>query len=91
LRSQGIGLRVLSGDRPETVAAIASDVGIPVAAGALDGRSLPDDEPALRSVLREHPVIGRISPEGKRRVIEALTAEGRYVAMIGDGINDVPA
>jgi cation-transporting P-type ATPase E len=89
-RSQGVELKVLSGDRPETVAAIAADVGIPVGAGALDGRSLPPDNRALRALLRERSVIGRISPAGKRRVIEALRADGRYVAMIGDGVNDVP-
>ncbi len=89
-QSQGVELKVLSGDRPETVAAIAADVGIPVGAGAVDGRSLPDDDRALRDLLRERNVIGRISPEGKRRVIEALRADGRYVAMIGDGVNDVP-
>jgi magnesium-transporting ATPase (P-type) len=90
LQSQGVQLKVLSGDRPETVSAIAADVGIPVGAGAVDGRSLPDDDRALRDLLRERNVIGRISPEGKRRVIEALRADGRYVAMIGDGVNDVP-
>jgi cation-transporting ATPase E len=89
-RSQGVELKVLSGDRPETVGAIAADAGIPVGAGALDGRSLPVDDSALRTLLRERSVIGRISPDGKRRVIEALRADGRYVAMIGDGVNDVP-
>jgi P-type E1-E2 ATPase len=90
LQSQGVELRVLSGDRPETVAAIAADVGIPVGE-PLDGRELPEDAASLRGALREHRVIGRISPEGKRRVVEALAADGRYVAMIGDGVNDVPA
>ena len=89
-QSQGIGLKVLSGDRPETVAAIAADVGVPLGAGPVDGRTLPDDEAALRELLRERTVIGRISPDGKRRVVEALRADGRYVAMIGDGVNDVP-
>ncbi len=89
-RSQGVQLKVLSGDRPETVAAIAADAGVPTHAGALDGRSLPDDDAELRALLRERNVVGRISPEGKRRVIEALAADGHYVAMIGDGVNDVP-
>jgi P-type E1-E2 ATPase len=89
-QSQNVQLKVISGDRPETVAAIAADVGIPVAAGPVDGRALPDDDEALRSLLREHNVIGRISPEGKRRVVEALRDDGNYVGMIGDGVNDVP-
>ena len=88
--AQGVKLKVLSGDRPETVAAIATDVGIDVGAGPLDGRELPDDDGELRLLLRDRNVIGRISPDGKRRVIEALLADGHYVAMVGDGVNDVP-
>ncbi len=81
---------VISGDAPATVAAIARDAGIPVGT-VLDGAQLPDDEPALRELSRELSVVGRISPEGKRRVVEALAADGHYVAMVGDGVNDVPA
>jgi cation-transporting P-type ATPase E len=89
-RSQGIELKILSGDRPETVAAIARDAGID-AARAIDGDMLPDNPPALRRLVLECDVIGRINPAGKRRVIEALRDSGRYVAMVGDGVNDVPA
>ena len=89
-RSQGVALKVISGDRPETVAAIAADVGIDVGAGPVDGRSLPSDGRELRTLLRERSVIGRVSPDDKRRVIEALEADGHYVAMVGDGVNDVP-
>ncbi|HET8741111.1 MAG TPA: HAD-IC family P-type ATPase [Gaiella sp.] len=89
-RSQGVALKVISGDRPETVAAIAADVGIDVGPGPVDGRTLPRDERELRALLRERNVIGRISPEDKARVVEALRAEGHYVAMVGDGVNDVP-
>ncbi len=87
---QGVELKVLSGDRPETVAAVAADVGIP-GGPALDGRKLPESRAELRALLRDTNVIGRISPESKRRVVEALRDDGRYVAMIGDGVNDVPA
>ena len=89
-RSQGVALKVISGDRPETVAAIAADVGIDVGSGPVDGGTLPQDERALRALLRERNVIGRISPEDKARVVGALRAEGHYVAMVGDGVNDVP-
>jgi cation-transporting P-type ATPase E len=89
LRSQGVRVFVISGDRPETVAAVAADVGIE--GPALDGRDLPRDPAGLRRLLEEHTVIGRISPEDKKRVVEALAADGSYVAMVGDGVNDVPA
>jgi cation-transporting ATPase E len=89
LQSQGVRVIVISGDRPETVAAVAADVGID--GPALDGRDLPRDPAALRRLLEEHAVIGRISPEDKKRVVETFAADGRYVAMVGDGVNDVPA
>jgi cation-transporting ATPase E len=89
-RSQGVQLAVISGDRPETVAAVAADAGID-AGEPLDGSDLPPDAASLRRLVHEHAVIGRIAPQDKKRVIEALAADGRYVAMIGDGVNDVPA
>jgi cation-transporting ATPase E len=88
-RSEGVELKVLSGDRPETVASIARDAGIE--GPALDASTLPVDPEELRRVVLEHAVFGRISPQDKRRVVEALRNAGRYVAMVGDGVNDVPA
>jgi P-type E1-E2 ATPase len=90
LLREGVGLKVLSGDDPQTAAAIAEDAGID-AGIPVDGRELPDDPDKLAQVVSEAKVIGRISPEGKRRVVDALSARGRYVAMVGDGVNDVPA
>jgi cation-transporting ATPase E len=87
---EGVELKVLSGDNPETVAAIAADAGIPVGT-VLSGAELPRDPAALREVALRATVIGRVSPEDKRRVVEALRDAGRYVAMVGDGVNDVPA
>jgi cation-transporting P-type ATPase E len=89
--SQGVALKVISGDRPETVAAIARDAGVPTEERPLDGSDLPGGAGELRRVVDETSVVGRISPEGKRRVIEALRDDGRYVGMVGDGVNDVPA
>ena len=91
LLAQDVELRVLSGDRPETVAAIAREAGVPEKGLPLDGSDLPAGEDALAEAVLGTSVIGRISPEGKKRVVEALRAQGRYVAMIGDGVNDVPA
>ena len=90
LRGQDVEIKVLSGDAPETVAAIARDVGIPVA-GVHDGSSIPDDPAARRQFALDATVVGRISPEGKQAIVQALRDEGRYVAMVGDGVNDVPA
>ncbi len=89
--AQGIALKVLSGDAPATVGAIARDAGIPGSAPALDGEALPADPAALRDAVLSAPAVGRISPEGKRAVVAALAGAGRYVAMVGDGVNDVPA
>jgi len=91
LQSQGIRVTVVSGDRPATVAAVAADAGVYSDAPPLDGTALPPDPASLRRLLAEHSVIGRIAPQDKRRVVDALTAEGRFVAMVGDGVNDVPA
>lgn len=90
LRGQEVEIKVLSGDAPETVAAIARDVGIAVA-GVQDGASIPEDPMARRQFAAEATVVGRISPEGKEAVVRALREQGRYVAMVGDGVNDVPA
>lgn len=89
--SAGVEVKVLSGDDPLTVGAIARDAGIAGGEAPVDGRELPDDSAALGALVRQASVIGRISPEGKRRVVEALRDQGRYVAMVGDGVNDVPA
>jgi cation-transporting P-type ATPase E len=91
LLSQGVELRVLSGDSPETVAVIAREAGVPDLGPPLDGRQLPSGPEELTKTALETSVIGRISPDGKKKVVEALRSAGRYVAMVGDGVNDVPA
>ena len=89
--AQQVDLKVLSGDAPATVGAIARDAGVPGSTLALDGEALPSDPAELREAVMAAPAVGRISPEGKRAVIEALTGAGSFVAMVGDGVNDVPA
>jgi len=91
LAGEGVELRVLSGDAPVTVGAIARDAGIPGERPALDGEALPEDPGELRDAVLAAPAVGRISPEGKRRVVAALSDSGSYVGMVGDGVNDVPA
>jgi cation-transporting P-type ATPase E len=88
---EDVSLKVVSGDNPATVGAIARDVGIPADSDALDGGALPDSDPALLAAVRAAPAIGRISPEDKARVVRVLADAGEYVGMLGDGVNDVPA
>jgi magnesium-transporting ATPase (P-type) len=90
LQGEDIEVKVLSGDNPQTVAAIASDVGIPVR-GVREGSEIPEDPAQRRSFALDATVVGRISPEGKQAIVQSLREEGRYVAMVGDGVNDVPA
>jgi magnesium-transporting ATPase (P-type) len=89
--AEGIELKVISGDDPDTVAAIARDAGIPLEGEPVKGTELPEDPAALRELVLATTVVGRITPEGKRRVVEALRDAGKYVAFVGDGVNDVPA
>jgi P-type E1-E2 ATPase len=91
LREEGIDIRVISGDAPATVAAIARDAGIEVRGEPVDGRDLPTSDAEMRDLVARTTVVGRISPDGKRRYVEALAAGGAHVAMVGDGVNDVPA
>jgi cation-transporting ATPase E len=86
----GIALKVLSGDHPETVSALARQIGIHGA--NLPGSALREIEPQdLAPVVEETAVFGRITPDDKERILRALQHGGHYVAMIGDGVNDVPA
>jgi cation-transporting P-type ATPase E len=88
---EDVALKVLSGDNPATVGAIARDLGIEASGPALDGRHLPEDDAELLAAVRAAPAIGRISPEDKARVVRVLSEGGEYVGMLGDGVNDVPA
>jgi cation-transporting ATPase E len=86
----GIQLKVISGDDPNTVAALARQAGF---TGSLKYVSGPDlarmDDAQFAQVAAETTVFGRITPEQKERLVEALRQQGHYVAMIGDGVNDV--
>src|SRR5262249_23638835 len=87
LRDEGVDVKVLSGDAPKTVGSIAADAGIEFET-ALDGRVLPTHADQVAEIARTASVVGRISPEGKRAIVDALTASGRYVAMIALAICD---
>lgn len=90
-RAAGVALKVLSGDDPRTVAALATraglDAGEPVAGSRLDDL----DDAALDNLVAVTTVFGRVAPEQKERIVASLRRRRRYVAMIGDGVNDARA
>ncbi|MCZ7528702.1 MAG: cation-translocating P-type ATPase [Acidimicrobiia bacterium] len=88
---QGVTLKVISGDNPRTVAAVARRVGLEVRGDGFDARELPEDAEALADVLEHHNVFGRVSPHQKRAMVGALQSRGHVVAMTGDGVNDALA
>lgn len=90
-RDQGIDLKVFSGDNPQTVAAAARIAGMDVASGAVDASTLPETGEELEQATMKYSVFGRVSPEQKKNMVRALQAQGRTVAMTGDGINDALA
>lgn len=92
-RTQAAGIRVLmvTGDSPDTAAAVAAQVGLS-AARTVTGAQMADmDDAALAVLLREDVIFARTVPEDKYRIVKALQANGDLVAMTGDGVNDAPA
>ena len=92
--AQGVTLKVISGDNPVTVAAVAHRAGLTDWEANVDARQLPDadsDQAAFEDAVAKSAVFGRVSPQQKRAMVRALQARGHTVAMTGDGVNDVLA
>lgn len=96
-RRQGVRVRIISGDSPTTVAALAAQVGLRSPNGdaphAFDARNLPQDPTSAEflSIVEATDVFGRVTPEQKRALVKALQTQKHCVAMTGDGVNDALA
>ncbi len=90
-RDQGVAVKVISGDDPRTVGAIAARLGLERAEHPVDARGLGDDSAAIATAVETGSVFGRVTPHQKREMVGALQAQGHTVAMTGDGVNDVLA
>lgn len=88
--SQGVDIKVISGDNPITVSQVAIQAGIANADRYIDASTLRTEEDIEDAVLK-YTVFGRVTPEQKRMFVQALKKAGKTVAMTGDGVNDVLA
>ena len=86
----GVDIRVISGDNPVTVSAIAAKAGLEGADKYTDAATWGDD-PDYDALAKEHKIFGRVTPEQKLSLIKTLKSQGHTVAMTGDGVNDVLA
>ena len=87
---QGVEVKVISGDNPLTVSKVAIEARIEGAERYVDASTLDTPEKVAQAV-RDYTVFGRVKPEQKKQLVEALQAEGKRVAMTGDGVNDILA
>lgn len=86
----GIRLKIISGDNPHTVAALARQAGLSGDIRVISGPELADmNDAQIAQVAEETTIFGRITPQQKEMLVDALRSRGHYVAMIGDGVNDV--
>lgn len=86
---QGIRLKIISGDHPQTVAALAKQAGLDASLRAVSGLELDRlSDHEFAEVVDQSTVFGRITPQQKERIVAELMRQGHYVAMMGDGVND---
>lgn len=89
-KSQGVAIKVISGDNPRTVSRIAIQAGIESAESFVDAATL-DTEDKIADAVNKYTVFGRVTPKQKKQLVKALQAKGHTVAMTGDGVNDILA
>lgn len=87
---QGVNIKVISGDNPQTVSAVAKRAGITGAERFIDANLLKTKED-LDQAVESYTVFGRVTPDQKRRLVQALKRKDHTVAMTGDGVNDILA
>ncbi|MBQ2157964.1 MAG: HAD-IC family P-type ATPase, partial [Oscillospiraceae bacterium] len=86
--SEGVSVKIMSGDDPKTVSAVAARLGLHDSDKAVDCALLSDEE---LTEARNSVIFGRLTPDRKRLLVAALKKDGHTVAMTGDGVNDIPA
>mgnify|MGYP004521413517 FL=1 len=89
-KEQGVDIKVISGDNPETVSEIARLAGIENSDRFVDAATLKTPE-QLKSAAVRYTVFGRVTPKQKQQLVAALQGAGHTVAMTGDGVNDILA
>nr|WP_255673048.1 HAD-IC family P-type ATPase [Glycomyces amatae] len=90
-KEQGVAVKIISGDSPAAVGAVAAQLGVEGAADTVDARRLPEDPEELADLLERATIFGRVKPHQKQAFVKALQSRGHTVAMTGDGVNDVLA
>lgn len=90
-RENKVDIKIISGDNPITVSAIAKEAGVIGAEKYIDARYLPEDTEELGKILEDNVIFGRVTPHQKKNIVRALQGKGHVVAMTGDGVNDVLA
>jgi len=90
-KAQGVTVKVISGDNPNTVAAVAREAGLEFEGRGVDARNLPENLTELANILEVESVFGRVTPEQKRNMVAAMQSRGHVIAMTGDGVNDALA
>lgn len=90
-KEEGVNIKVISGDNPITVSAVAMRAGVDGWDKYIDARKLPESVDQLSKVIEDYDIFGRVTPHQKKNLVKAFQKNGHMVAMTGDGVNDVLA